>query len=208
MSKIARHLKTLAATNLKKEDANIREDLDFYQTPKYAVQALLKACPEFNDKICWEPFAGNGAISKVLTENNIKVISTDIIERKFKLDEIRDFFNFGLPTVPGFNGQPEFNIVTNPPYNISLDVITHTLNNIKPNLFAVLLPIRYLEGKKRYNEIYSKFKPSKVLIFIERIGCYKESEEAIITDKGVPSAQAYMWLVWSKTNSNTELLWI
>lgn len=208
MAKTARHLKTLAATNLKKDNVNIREDLDFYQTPRYAVNALIKACPEFADQVAWEPFAGNGAITKVLIDNGLNVVSTDIVERKFKLDDVRDFFEPGIPSVLESYGRDAFNIITNPPYDISLDVITHTLSTVKPNLFAVLVPIRYLEGKKRYNEIYSKFKPSKILIFIERIGCYKESEEAIITDRGVSSAQAYMWIVWNKNDTNTKLLWV
>ena len=55
-----------------------RQDLDFYQTPKYATQKLIE---KYDPKSCnvWEPMAGNGMISNVLATNNLNVYSSDIV---------------------------------------------------------------------------------------------------------------------------------
>mgnify|MGYP001777142726 FL=1 len=45
-------------------------------------------------------------------------------------------------------------IITNPPYNVADDFILHALSTLKADYLAVFLPVRYLEGSKRYLEIY------------------------------------------------------
>ena len=108
-----------------------------------------------------------------------------------------------------------FSIVTNPPYSCANQFILHTLSVVKPDACCVFLPVRYLEGTKRYNEIYSRFKPSKVLVYAKRLGCYKESdvEAGVVTERGVGSAVAYMWLcftrgTWSSQETKMEVEWV
>jgi hypothetical protein len=198
---------TLGSSSLSKKD---RETLDFYQTPSYATESLLERF-DFESKNIWEPMTGNGAIAKPLRDAGYNVFCTDLVERKFALDATFDYFK--QQTYNGDN--QDFSIVTNPPYGKVNEFLEHTLNIIKPKTCCLFLPVRYLEGIKRYNEIYSKFKPAKVFVYAQRLGCFKESdvEAGLVGERGVGSAVAYMWLCFRNAtmldqNSKTEIEWI
>lgn len=202
-----RTINTLGSTTLNHAD---REDMDFYQTPDFATKTLLHHLL-FPETI-WEPMAGNGAISKILVKNGFNVISTDIVERKFKLNATLDYFDSEtfLTQLPD-----AFSIITNPPYEFANEFLKYTLTKIRPLQCCVFLPVRYLEGQQRYNEIYSQFRPSKVLMYVKRLGCYKQAdvEAGVVTERGVGSAVAYMWLCfdrdqWLDPNTKTMLEWI
>ena len=207
MKKKISTLNTLGSSN---NSSRTREDLDFYQTPAYAVKTLAERF-DFKSKNIWEPMAGNGMISKGLAAAGYAVHSTDIVERSYKLDAVLDYF-----LCNGYNAKgDDFAIVTNPPYEKANEFLIHTMSIVKPKTCCVFLPIRYLEGSKRYSQIYSRFKPSKVFVYAQRLGCFKESdaEAGIVTDKGVGSAVAYMWLcfdrdTWNSQSTKTEIEWI
>lgn len=198
---------TLGSSSLSKKD---REELDFYQTPSYATKTLIEKF-DFKSKNIWEPMAGNGMIAKELVNAGFNVHPTDIVERKYKLDAILDYFSCN-----GYNAKEnDFAIVTNPPYEFANKFLKHTLEVVKPKTCSLFLPVRYLEGMKRYKEIYSKYKPCKVLVYAQRLGCFKESdvEAGIVNDHGIGSAVAYMWLcfdrdTWSSQDTKTEIEWI
>lgn len=205
---------TLGSSSLSKKD---REELDFYQTPNYAVKTLIERF-DFKSKTIWEPMCGNGAIAKPLVDAGYDVFSTDIVERKWKLDMKLDYFERSkMPSRTGLSDDEtdDFSIVTNPPYEFANKFLLGTLSVVKPKTCCLFLPVRYLEGIKRYNEIYSKFKPSKVLVYAQRLGCYKEAdvEAGVVGERGVGSAVAYMWLcfdrdTWGKQETKTELEWV
>ena len=188
---------TLGATNIAKSE---REDLDFYQTPSGATQALIDMDLLRRGLKVWEPMSGNGAIAEVLKQNNYDVFSSDIVERKYKLDVVKDFFEFKTLPEPLNSWQ----IVTNPPYKMADKFLLQCLS-MRPSFLAVFLPVRYLEGIKRYKEIYSKYTPSDVIVFARRYGCYKESdvEAGVVSDHGIGSAVAYMWLCFTKRMDGT-----
>lgn len=200
-------INTIGSSKLSDKD---RELLDFYQTPTFATESLVNS-KLIGDGCIWEPMAGNGAISKVLARHNFKVISSDVIERDYKLDFVCDFFNNDIDV-------NATQIVTNPPYKYADDFIVKCLSANKPDFLGVFLPIRYLEGKKRYMQIYSKYKPSDVIVFAKRLGCYKDSDVkngVVITEYGIGSAVAYMWLCFTKNkttglydNIDTKMHWI
>lgn len=198
---------TLGSSALSKKD---REDLDFYQTPAYATKTLAEKF-DFKTKFIWEPMAGNGAISTELSKLGFKTYTTDIVQRSVQLNDVVDYF-----TIKRFGySKGDFSIVTNPPYKTANKFLKYTLEVIKPRTCCVFLPIRYLEGKRRYAEIYSKYKPCKVLIYVSRLGCYTEKDvaEGKVTEYGVGSAVAYMWLcfdrdTWSKPDAKTEIEWV
>lgn len=188
---------TLGATNIAKSE---REDLDFYQTPSGATQALIDMDLLRRGLKVWEPMAGNGAIAEVLKQNSYDVFSSDIVERKYKLDIVKDFFEFKTLPEPLNSWQ----IVTNPPYKMTDKFLLQCLS-MRPSFLAVFLPVRYLEGIKRYKEIYSNYTPSDVIVFARRYGCYKESdvEAGVVSDHGIGSAVAYMWLCFTKRMDGT-----
>ena len=65
----------------------------------------------------------------------------------------------------------------------------------------------FLEGKKRYKDLFRVHPPMLMLQFVERILCAKNGdfEEA----KKVGSAVSYCWMIWKKGyNGRTEIDWI
>jgi hypothetical protein len=84
-----------------------RQGRDFYATPDWVTEALLRHI-RFRGPV-WEPCCGDGAMSNVLATHDYKVVSTDIAER-----------GFGTPGIDflACRSMPEGcrSIVTNPPY--------------------------------------------------------------------------------------------
>jgi hypothetical protein len=84
-----------------------RQGRDFYATPDWVTEALLRHI-RFRGPV-WEPCCGDGAMSNVLATHGYKVVSTDIAER-----------GFGTPGIDFLTcrNMPEGcrSIVTNPPY--------------------------------------------------------------------------------------------
>ena len=68
----------------------------------------------------------------------------------------------------------------------------------------MFLKLQHLEGKRRYEEIYSKFPPKTVYVVSSRIQCAKNNE----FKKG-NGAIAFAWFVWQKGYIGpTYLKWI
>jgi hypothetical protein len=84
-----------------------RKVLDFYATPDWVTEALLRHV-QFRGRV-WEPCCGTGAITTVLQRHGYDVTSTDIADRGFGASGV-DFLL--CHTVPeGCRA-----LVTNPPY--------------------------------------------------------------------------------------------
>ena len=87
-----------------------REKDDFYPTPPYVVEELLKR-ETFEGNI-WECACGEGDISKVFIIKGYDVISTDLVYRGY--GEQLNFLQ---------NDLVADNIITNPPYKDALEFI-------------------------------------------------------------------------------------
>jgi hypothetical protein len=87
-----------------------REGQDFYATPAWVTEALLRHV-SFRGPI-WEPCCGDGAMSRVLQARGYQVVSTDIAKRGFGKPGV-DFL--ACRRVPAGCRA----IVTNPPYGDS-----------------------------------------------------------------------------------------
>ena len=187
--------KGIGATNHAEGD---RADKDFYATSPEAIDALKKKVdlPHF----ILEPSCGQGHLSERLKELGHEVWSYDIVDRGY--GEVQNFFEMlSLPSTLSLslqNGHSErFAIVTNPPYNVALPFILHALELCREgDLVCMFVKTTFLEGKKRYKELFSQQPPFMVLQFVERILCAKNGdfEEA----RRLGSAVSYMWAVWEK----------
>lgn len=173
----------LAASNHSEED---RADKDYYATPPMAVEELLKR-EEFNHYIL-EPAVGGGHIADVLTKYGHVVQAMDIIDRGYNGTEVRDFLT---TTKDDLNFSPD--IITNPPYAISDLFVEHALDISMDSVkVAMLLKIQFLETKKRY-DLFKKYPPKKIYVFVNRINCGKNGEFGTES-----SAVCYAWFVWEK----------
>ncbi len=219
MKEIVKQKSTLNVIGSTRLSDGIREDLDFYQTPSYATKTLIENFDLKSDTV-WEPMAGNGAISKEIAKRGyLHVYSSDIVQRDFPLNKVQDYFSKNWRDNLWYDmiayEKNQFAIVTNPPYKIANEFLKFTLEEVCPSTCCVFLPVRYLEGQKRYDEIFYHYKPAKVLMYVKRLGCYtcKDLEKGIVNERGIGSAVAYMWLcfdreTWSEWDTKTELDWI
>ena len=125
-----------------------RKKSDFYETPYSITRHLLNIeYFDYNSTIL-EPACGDGAILKVLNEKTNNVVFYDI-EKNFLTEE----------------NQYEY-IITNPPFSIAYEFIKKA-KLVATKKFAFLLPLSYLHGKKRYDDIYSdkKYPLKKIYVF-------------------------------------------
>lgn len=161
---------------------------DFYKTPSYATKQLLLR--ENFKGIILEPCCGDGAISKVLREDDYYVISSDIEANKYNYGKQKDFLSYSSAS----------NIITNPPFTYATDFILHGLKIFK-NKLAILARIALLETSKRYELIFSKYPPKCLYIFSKRINF-----NGIDTFGG---ALLTCWYVWDKDyRDKTYIDWI
>lgn len=178
-----------------------REENDFYATDPSAIDDLLKY--ETFDKNIWECAVGQGHLAERLKQHGYTVECTDLIDRGYPGTEIVDFLNEKYD----FEGD----IITNPPYKYCTEFILNALDSI-PNghKVAMFLKLTTLEGKKRYDEIYSKYPPKTIYVYVNRVACAKNGEFGKRNDKGkYHSAVCYAWFIWVKGEYGcTELKWI
>ena len=155
-----------------------RKKSDFYETPYTLTRKFLDV--EYfnkNSTVC-EPACGGGAISKVLNEywEDDKITAYDK-ETNFLWDF--DEYNY---------------IITNPPFSLAFEFIQKA-KQLAKSKFALLLPLSYLHGKKRYDEIYSdrSYGLEKVYVFTR----YPMLGEALREDgKYNTGMMVYAWYVW------------
>ena len=157
-----------------------REVDDFYPTPAYAVEELLKR--ETFDGNIWECACGDGAISEVFKNKGFEVHSTDLINRGYGTE--MDFL------------QSDFvadNIITNPPYKLALDFVLHA-KNLSNKKIAMFLKTVWLESESRYNMFQDAEYPLKTVYqFSKRVSLYKGGVK--MKNSGMI---AYAWYVWDK----------
>lgn len=169
-----------------------RSKNDFYQTPYSITRHLLNNETFDYNLTVLEPCCGNNAIVNILKEkwsNNL--ITYYDIETDF-LKEINKY---------------EYGIL-NPPYRLAYDFILKC-KEVCNKKFAMLLPLNYLHGKKRYDDIYCDhtYPLKKVYIFtryplltidnVRSDGCYNTG------------MMVYGWFVFEKEyEGKTVIDWI
>jgi len=157
-----------------------REKDDFYPTPAYAVEELLKR--ELFIGNIWECACGEGDISEVFIKNGFQVYSTDLIDRRYGNQE--DFFE---------SDYVADNIVTNPPYKLALEFVLKCKQQSRDKI-AMFLKTVWLESDSRYEMFQDKEFPLKTIYqFSKRVTLYKNGEK--MKNSGMI---AYAWYVWDK----------
>jgi len=172
-----------------------RAENDYYATDPKAVKMLLGQ--EQFSSLIWEPACGEGHISKALQNAGYDVFSTDIIYRGY--GAVEDFLttNFILPI--------DYDIITNPPYTLTDDFVTHALDIVSDgHKVAMFLRLLFLEGKKR-RKLFDKYPPQTVYVASSRLYCAKNGDFS----QKCSSAMAFAWFVWQKGyQGKTIIKWI
>jgi hypothetical protein len=168
-----------------------RPENDFYPTPPKGTLGLLSV-EKFNGSI-WECACGDGAMSRVLESAGYDVISTDIEPRNYGTQ--LDFLLTDKLLAP--------NIVTNPPFKLSLNFIVRALN-LGVEKLAILNKIQLLEGETRATEI-EKTSLKNVWVFKKRLTLLREGNTEI---KG-GGMMTYAWFVWERGYTGRPMIgWI
>jgi len=154
-----------------------RKKSDFYETPYSLTRLLLRE--EWLEEPILEPACGNGAIVKILKEYNHRGITYYDKEQNFLIE------NYRYPT-----------IITNPPFSIAYDFILKA-KKIATKKIIFLLPLSYLHGKKRYDNIYSDedFPLKCIYVFTRYPMLGDELREDGLHRTGM---MVYAWFVWEK----------
>ena len=177
-----------------------RAENDYYSTPKIAVDKLLTKLAELNITLphdIIEPSVGDGAIAKCLPNHNI--IGYDIIDRGYPGTIIQVFLSVdNRPNNP-------IAIVANFPYKDIMEHTIHSMKLLKDGEYLIsLAKIQFLESKAR-KKMFEKYPPKYVLVFSERIGCFKDG----IVSKNISKAICYCWYIFQKGfNSHPTIYWI
>jgi hypothetical protein len=111
---------------MKRNSGQKRQDKDFYPTPAWVTETLLRywVCRPSG---IWEPCCGDGSMARVLEAHGHRVVATDLVDRGYG-EGGRDFMlETRLPD--GVTA-----IVTNPPYGDGLfEFIVHALKLTQPD---------------------------------------------------------------------------
>ena len=205
--------KTLGASNHTDHE---RAGHDYYATSPKALELLSPHYP-IAHKV-YEPSCGEGHLSKWLVAHGHDVLSTDIVDRGYGVGGI-DFFKMGGVDMFGdyqgtkllkewANGET-FDILTNPPYNVSLKYVLHAIDLIPDDGHVLMfLKTSWLEGKQRREQLFDVNPPRYLFQFSGRMVCAPNGDFEKM--KKVGSAVAYAWYVFDKTNPEhkCELKWI
>jgi hypothetical protein len=172
-------------------DRGQRKKGDFYETPYSLTQTFLDCLHLSRNEFILNPAEGNGAISKVLKDNGYKVTSYDIIQGKDFLQEDRQYDW----------------IIENPPFSLAYEFIQKA-KQVARYGFAFLLPLSYLHGKKRYDDIWRdiKYPLSEIYVFTR----YPMLGDPLRADgKFRTGMTVYAWFVWEKDYTGEPVInWI
>jgi hypothetical protein len=169
-----------------------RKESDFYETP-YALTRLFLDTKELSpNETTLEPACGMGAITRILREYKFgNVISGDI-------QQGQNFLDYKIPV---------HQVITNPPYSLAYEFIQQA-KQIALDKICFLLPLSYLHGKQRFDEIWSDktFPLKKVYVFTR----YPMLGEELRNDgKHSTGMVVFAWYVWQRAyKGNPEIAWL
>ena len=151
-----------------------RRDLDFYETPAYYVEQLIKRAGIRPESRVFEPCVGDGAIA-----------------RHFQTCYTNDI-DFGRSANYHFDATDEWPtcgcaawIISNPPFKAALEIVQRALD-MDVNV-AMLLRISFLEPTKQREKFLLKRPPSGI-IYLPRYS---------FTGNGKSDMSTVAWMLWN-----------
>ena len=171
-----------------------RQDKDFYPTPAWVTEALLRTVRL--PKGIWEPCCGNGAMARVLESHGHHVVGTDLVDRGYG-EGGRDFLmESRLPD--GVTA-----IVMNPPYGRTLlpQFVDHALELTRPagGMVALLVNVQWQTSAENSKRLRMPAFDASVIL-TDRIRFIPDTKER--------PGENHCWLVWdwSRTPGRAGLM--
>jgi len=160
-----------------------RKESDYYATPHELTRRFLDKWNIDKSFLILEPCCGQAnAIVRVLQEKGF----TNISSHDLNVDGV-DFLKY--------NEKVDY-LITNPPYSLAYEFIKKA-KEVTDKQFAMLLPLSYLHGKKRYDDIWldKKFPLKEVILFTRYPMLGYELREDGKLNTGM---MVYAFYVWDK----------
>lgn len=165
--------------------------LEYFGTPPWGARAgaeiLRLLDPEA--RTIWEPACGEGSMAGPLAET-FDVYASDVYP--FGHGAVIDFLHEGgWASAIRAVTDPDW-IVTNPPFKAANQFLRLGLRRARRGV-ALLLPLRYLEGKGRYRPLFGAEPLTRFAVFSERLPMTlgRWNPEA-------KTATGYAWFFWMK----------
>lgn len=194
-----------------------REALDYYATPPEEVTNILEKLG-FQHDITYqflEPCCGGGHMVEGILRHidNPIIVATDIKEREnsflashlekgviYKYGQEYDFLS------DNYEAKESNFVIMNPPFKVATPFILHGLD-IAKDMLIVFGRTKLVESKGRYEEIFSKYPPTDIYQYIDRVACAKNGN--FDNTNGI---EAHAWFVWNKhemiDNYETKFHWM
>jgi hypothetical protein len=166
----------------------MRNILDYYKTPGFAVDSLLTHFPLDGVRI-FDCCAGNGEISNILKDKGLTVRTNDI-------DIVKDVdYHFNACYPSKWPDEEMDFIVTNPPYDVAYDIITVAYLKAQIGI-AMLLRLSFLEPTYE-RQSWLGAHPPNLLIVLPRIS---------FTGDGKTDSVTVAWMIWHKLDKSQRIV--
>ncbi len=187
------------STAVMQRRAEAGDSLDYFPTPPWATRALCEELKSrffwtFSDS-AWEPACGAGDMARPMGEYFPRVYASDVADLGY--GEVRDFL------FPGPRVDADW-IITNPPFRLAEQFALTAIDLAREGV-ALFVRTAFLEGIGRHERLFSRFPPSDVYQFTERVPIHKGR----LVENG-STATAYCWVVWrrERRTCGTAFRWI
>ena len=177
------------------------DSLDDFPTPPWATRALCKYILneyDLKNQSVWEPACNRGYMGRPLMENFNEFWFSDIHDYGWDYqNEIFDFCNL-IDKSPVKKDW----VITNPPFRLAQEFILRAIDVSNVGV-AVIVRTSFLEGKGRFEKLFSINPPTIIAQFVERVPMVKGRY-----DPKASTATSYVWLVWEKDKNITDFKWV
>lgn len=174
---------------------------DDYPTPPWATRALVEhvLMPGCAGMTVWEPAANRGYMARPLAEYFGTVIASDAYDYGAGFPVI-DFLSG--PTPADYGVEVDW-IITNPPFNRA-EAFAHRALSLAREGVALFVRASWLEGRRRWENLFSVASPDVFCPFVERVPLVRER-----VDPAAASQMPYAWIVWRRNgDGDTRVRWI
>jgi hypothetical protein len=188
---------TIVQTGLFNDEAHQsdgeRVESDYYPTPTGLSRSLLQNVPQLPD-LCFEPCAGQGAITEVLRESGRDVEESDILWEvgPWKHNDATDR-NAWVEWAGHMDSiTPNWATITNPPFSLAAEILPLAYE-YSPWGVAFLLRLTYLEPtENRSNWLIEQADNLRYVIPVNPRPCFRR-------DKKGGDSCTVAWMVWQKS---------
>ena len=187
-----------------RKSSRAKTTIDYYPTPPWATEFLMKWLVKQGyllsdmqgNGTCLEPAAGGGHMVNVLQNYFTQVDASDL----------HDPANMGYPRedflLPFSEKDTHDFIITNPPFVLAEEFTLKALERARVGV-CMICRIAFLEGGKRYNNLFKTNPPNHVCVFVNRVAMVKGRY-----DPKASSATCYAWFIWMRGEQDTQVHWL